>query len=907
MRISQRDWLLTPITRQKAALFSVVGISMVALLLLTLHYCMAPALLPRSSNNANNLTIAVDAGFDNTYRSGYWTPVHVTINNSGPAFQGTLAVQTFSGGSMAQHIDALSPWSFNQSIALAQGTQKQYTLYAPRYSGNLLTRGFLATISDENGKTINQQVSRQGYEVQAGDTLVGILSDDTALSAQLTKITLINQSTSVNVTHLDARTMPTLEAVLENFDVIVLDNFATNTLNIQQLETLQTWVNRGGILLEVGGLSWQRTFTGLPSTLLPVTMQGLSLLPAQTHLLSFNGDFSATSTSDIPPLQPTISTATIHQQSAFSNSKTIVSENNIPLIVQGHQGAGSIVYLAFDPAALPLDTWSVSPSLWQALLQRTLSDRLLIASGAQNYDGGPGQILTRGGIVNFLLPDMSSGTFQLFLLLIGYLLCLGPIRLWMVRKHHQARFWHWRVILSSILIFSLLSYGVAYYQKNRAVNSNSVSLIQINQNGNAAHITTYLGILSPNQGNVQLQIPGTNLTEPIDGQYLTSNTTLPAQSMNSIAARITYTNKTTDVVMNNSHLWSMDPMFSEQDLQLQGNLTGHLTLRDNHVLGVIHNNLHTTLSDTYVLFPHTAIPLGHFAINQTRSFDIQLKSTIPALEQTLAEQIARQTGLPGQYFPYQQKKQPATPLQQHVALLSALSGVGYNYAACEGSCLTHAIANKGNIYVTGGQIPDPNMKNDYDPLLIPGAQATLIGWADSPLNGQQEPTINNLTPHGQHINFLQMPLSMDFTGLMTIPQDVVVGNIIGINSYDAGAILPGAYTLSTGNVRFELPLPATSHISIRSITITIPNLITHPAGPGSSTTARGGNIRAKIYNWQSQKWEGMPLASDDTFTTQQPETYTGLYGRILMQISSKTSTAIYFGKPLLSISGNALP
>ena len=68
--------------------------------------------------------------------------------------------------------------------------------------------------------------------------------------------------------------MPDMAEVLDNFDVIVLDNFNISTLNHAQLNALQTWINRGGSFIVIGGSDWQRTLGSLPPQLLPVNVQG---------------------------------------------------------------------------------------------------------------------------------------------------------------------------------------------------------------------------------------------------------------------------------------------------------------------------------------------------------------------------------------------------------------------------------------------------------------------------------------------------------------------------------------------------------------------------------------------------------------------------------------------------------
>src|SRR5260221_10847747 len=45
------------------------------------------------------------------------------------------------------------------------------------------------------------------------------------------------------------------------------------------------------------------------------------------------------------------------------------------------------------------------------------------------------------------------------------------------------RDWSWRIVLSSIVIFSVLSYGLASREKSTSILSNSITIAQLGQNG----------------------------------------------------------------------------------------------------------------------------------------------------------------------------------------------------------------------------------------------------------------------------------------------------------------------------------------------------------------------------------------------------------------------------------------
>jgi hypothetical protein len=310
-------------------------------------------------------------------------------------------------------------------------------------------------------------------------------------------------------------------------------------------------------------------------------------------------------------------------------------------------------------------------------------------------------------------------------------------------------------------------------------------------------------------------------------------------------------------------------------------------------------------SDLYVLLPHSFVALGNLAAHQIRQIDLPVHSAPPSAGKTLADQIAEYNGLPDGYFPYTANRQPDNDLQSHIAFLSALSGTGSTTTVCNGSCLTHAIMDRGTIYMTGGQVPNSNLKNDYDPLLITGAPATLIGWTDQHIAGLNEETVNGVTVAGHHMTFIQKPLNLDFSGQVHIPLDFITAGMSQVQSYDAQAILPGIYSMSTGSITFDLPLPDTRQMHINSLTVTIPDLIAHPQGPGTGSDTTTSSMTVQLYNWQNGIWDPIKLTRD-TYTTTNPQVYTGTTGRILVQVMSKDTNEIYFGKPSLSLNGSAL-
>ncbi len=859
---------------------------------------------------ATGPTLQMNVGFEDDSRLDYWTPVQITLGNDGADFRGTLSATTYTSPfPSGLVVGTILPWSYQEPIILPHGSLKQITMYIPFYESPAIPRGIIATLRNNKGKVVATQMSTP-YTLRAGSLLVGILSSQDAGFSPLDAASLPDPTRSIERVTLNASTLPDMAEVLGNFDVIVLDDFTTSTLTTSQLTALQTWVNQGGTLVEIGGTNWQRSLSPLPPALLPVMLHGTATLPAGTHLLPIGSptiaDTGQPSAPDTLQQPIPISTATLPErgdsrQSMFSNIQTVLAAGNTPLIVQAHQGQGIICYLAFDPAAGPLAGWPGTLALWKGLLFRLLGDQILIPGIVSRYSNGPGQLILRGGLLQILQPSGLLPIWELAFLLLGYILLLGPIRLVLIKRLRRPE-WNWRIILSGMVAFSLLTYGLAYSQHGASVNS--ISLIQLNQGGSSAHVTSYFSVLIPGQGNFQIRIPAGGLVQPVTAFPLQNSSGASDSNDN-----ITIALGQHEAVMNlpDSGIWTLHSVVSEEDQAVHGGILSHLALHNGTLIGTVTNTLDTALNDVYILMPHSFAYIGSLAAGQTQLVNIPLQSSTLNAGTTLADQIARDSHLPVPYFPYASSAQPQTDFQRHLAILAALSGEGFAFIPCDGLCSTHAIVSRHSIVTRPLGGTTISLTDNNDPLLLAGAPATLIGWADQPLDSVNAITVNSAPTTGHHDTLVQAPLNIDLSGALILPPGYIAGQVINATGDGVQTTLPGIYTLTTGSTTFEFTLPSTalpafqgSSLRISKITITQP-----PIKTGKRSHPDASYLQARLYNWQTGSWDTFPLSQDTSFTTSHIETYISSDGRILWQLANQNASlgALFFGRPILSLKG----
>jgi hypothetical protein len=490
---------------------------------------------------------------------------------------------------------------------------------------------------------------------------------------------------------------------------------------------------------------------------------------------------------------------------------------------------------------------------------------------------------------------------------------LGPVRFLLV-KRLKGRYWSWRIILSSIVIFSLLSYGLAYFEKGSSILSDSISIAQFSQNGASVHISTYMGVFVPNEGDYQVQIPGNTLVQPSPDNFSTS-----AGPITGAHTTVVPLQNSTDVNLQDVNIWTLHTILAEQDRQVHKGLISQLTLQNGSLVGTVTNTFKYALSDTFLLMTNDAFSLGHMAAGETKHVQLTLSSVPLVPNSTLADLIALNTNSPTYDA---MPAQPHTAWQRHLAILYALDGEGlFNFSpVCTGLCngsvnplipllsgVNSSSFSNGSTYSNSvGITATPGWQftatREIDPLLVSGSPATLIGWAENSQAPTTNVTINDMNPAGFHETLIQAPLNINLSGSLNLPPNFISGQLIDVAGNNAQIRFPGVYSISTGSMTFEYLIPQSSNMRVEGLTISEPPDINVLAQVGPVPDVNSSPFR--LYNWHTNSWDIISL-NQNTFTTNNVSAYISATGRVLLQFSNMDSQLgpLDFGRPIINLQG----
>ncbi|MEB3103525.1 DUF7408 domain-containing protein [Ferviditalea candida] len=514
--------------------------------------------LPLTIHAEDKVELSALPGIGGEYKNSQLVPVQVTLTNQGDDLEGRLVLEAANGGEFGE--------TYYQPVFLAKGATKRVTLLVP--GQNLNPGTYIRFYSGDQEVT---KVKIGGRSLSPDTLFVGVLAMDPDTANFLGTLPKSQFPAPARVVAMKAEDVPSFSTPLKMLDILVINNFALDSLSREQIAAIADWTKEGGFLVLAGGAQIDKSTVGL-SQLLPVEVKGTAELSALNSL-------SKAANKPLELKRPfTVSEASVNK------GTVLYRENDIPLFVSGNAGAGKVLYAAYDLTEEPLGSWAGNSELWAQMLikvnQRPFYQKMDMISNFWPLNNAVERI------PSLKLPNVLT----LGVLFAVYVLIIGPL-LYIILKRREKREWIWWIVpvLAFVTAYGIYQYGLV--QRGTNVLVHNVAFMDLDGTG-TGDLSAATAIFVPGGGDYKLRfrensmvLPWNQMRNPYDQQKVW----------------VSISPKQAEIEYKDVEFWSLRKAFMQKSLPDAGKLVSDLEYRHGKLVGTVKNETRFALRDVKVV------------------------------------------------------------------------------------------------------------------------------------------------------------------------------------------------------------------------------------------------------------------------------------------------------------------
>ncbi len=411
-------------------------------------------------------------------RLGGWIAVEVRLQNDGPPIVGELRLQ---GG-------AQGGTRFSMPVDLPSPSDKVFILHAQPPSFGQQVEVNLVVGEDVISR---QQVQFTLHE--PARLTVGVVASQTQGIVGGIDLPANQNNAGPAVIPLDPADLPDRLESWAGLDRLIWQDIDTNTLTADQIEALRGWLALGGRLVIVGGTAGPGVLSGFPDAILPYRPE-TTVDVAPESLAAMLGTIPD-GAADVPALS-----------GELTQGRALATSGDAVIAAEVGYGSGSITVLGFDPTVGWIAETNAAVGLWRGLIPAR--------AGGMIQGGDDSQIVSAAAELPALaLPPIGG----LLLLLLGYIVLIGPIN-YLVLRRLDRREWAWVTMPALIAIFAVGAYAFGSALRGSDIIVNEVAIVRGAPDATEGAAQVYLGVFSPTRGTYQLAVAGgALLSAPVVG------------------------------------------------------------------------------------------------------------------------------------------------------------------------------------------------------------------------------------------------------------------------------------------------------------------------------------------------------------------------------------------------------
>ncbi len=435
-----------------------------------------------SAQEESQVTLQADAGFDGYIKEAKWIPLHITLENKGPAVNGRVQA--------SYKIYNASISVFSADISLPTTSRKEFFIYVYA-QGAIVSLNISLVVDDVAIVQTNVKVAN----LSSDNKLIGLLSDTPSAYNVLTEIQTTTGLT--RVVQLQPSQFPELAQGWEALDVIVVSGADTGEFSPAQQEALELWIAKGGSLLVGGGPKWRENTAGL-GDLLPIKVTGTTRTTSPLDLQTYTKE-----------IFPSDAEMVLAIGELYADAQVLAEQDGHPFLIRKSLGRGQVIFIAADPSLAPLEGWDGMKDIYDYLLNFHVAPT--------SWANGQWDIYNANQALGTISELGVPSVFYICSWIILYILMIGPLN-YILLRIIKRRELAWISIPALAILFSTVAYFSGYLYRGNDPTLNRITVIQAWDEVERAESHTLLGIYSPQREQYSIESADNFLLYPYNTQ-----------------------------------------------------------------------------------------------------------------------------------------------------------------------------------------------------------------------------------------------------------------------------------------------------------------------------------------------------------------------------------------------------
>ncbi len=550
-------------------------------------------------NTASEAGISMDVsyGYDGNAKTARFVPVNVTLKRSlNTPFTGTIRVEAMESDFDIYQYDYPVSVDANQSLeeSLDIPVGRADTLYVK--------------LLDKDGIELLRKRLKTNATPEVAELFVGILSDNPQKLSYLNGVGINYSSLRIKTFNLKTEKMPDQVIGLDILDVLVISDYDTKALSKEQMSAILGWVKGGGTLLLGTGARADETLYAFRSELLED-----SYAPPAERSVDMGVEYSTNGPGDS-------FLSLICADLTLKGGTGVLSNDQFSVLSSVSKGKGTVGVAAYDFADIAsfCETHrSYVDKIFTVLIGETKLNNL----SSFLYSGNSGQFWSVQNMLNTGNVDKLPGLALYIVLILVYLILLGPGIYLYLKKKERRGYYRTAVVVASF-VFTAIIYLMGI--KTRFKDTFFTYATIMDSTKEYVDEYTYINMRTPYNKAYTISLDPSYVIQPITRSNSYEMEPVPKFiGEEDYKVRIGYGDGETKVSLQNAaaftpKYFSMQKRISNTDHR---GLLGNITLVDGKISGTVTNEYPFPVEKVGILMYGKMVVLDELKPGETMDLD----------------------------------------------------------------------------------------------------------------------------------------------------------------------------------------------------------------------------------------------------------------------------------------------